>query len=200
LDENQQIGNSGKGKYTWLTGLTKCGKCNYAMTVVTNRGKRYFNCRGKTNLHKCEGQSVPIHVEDIERSVEKELLIRLKRIKDTALSIKEPQDLTLNVLKAETAKKEEEIQGLMNKLPLASEDIVPIYNSKLSALNKEKMALEEQLKKRKLESKVINVDFNVGRFLDGWLGYSLEEKKELAYKFISKVKIFDGEIEIEWRF
>ena len=30
LEQNTQIGNNGKGKHTWLTGLLKCASCGYA--------------------------------------------------------------------------------------------------------------------------------------------------------------------------
>lgn len=201
LDVNRQIGNSGKGKYTWLTGLTKCGKCSYAMTVVTNRGKRYFNCRGKTNLHKCEGQSVPIHVEDIERSVENELLEKLENIKSSSLSIKKPLDLSINRLKADIAKVEEDMDAFTDQIPHASAATMKRINEKIDELESKKIALNDELEKKMLESNVVNVDdFSVNNFLRNWATYSLEEKKETAYRFISKVKIFDGEIEIEWRF
>lgn len=201
LDENRQIGNSGKGKYTWLSGLTKCGKCGYAMTVVTNRGKRYFSCRGKTNLHKCDGQSVPIHVEDIERSVEKELLKKLRNIKNTSLSIKNPLDLEINRTKAEIAKVAEDMDAYTEQIPHASAATMKRINEKLDKLDNQKTALNEELKKKMLESNVVYVDnFSVSNFLNSWATYSIQEKKEVAYRFISKVKIFDGEIEIEWRF
>ena len=40
LDQNKQIGNAGKGKSTWLTGLLKCGKCGYSLTVRNWQRKR----------------------------------------------------------------------------------------------------------------------------------------------------------------
>ena len=36
LMHNVQLGNEGKGKHTWLTGLMKCGYCGHAMRVVAS--------------------------------------------------------------------------------------------------------------------------------------------------------------------
>ena len=37
LARNRQLGNSGRGSYTWLTGLLKCAKCGYSLKVQTEK-------------------------------------------------------------------------------------------------------------------------------------------------------------------
>lgn len=55
LGQNAQIGNNGRGKHTWLTGLLKCASCGYALKVAyKDSGNLYLQCGGKYNLAKCD--------------------------------------------------------------------------------------------------------------------------------------------------
>ena len=47
LAHNRQVGNSGKGKHTWLSGLLKCAKCGYSLSVVVDKSYRYLVCSGR---------------------------------------------------------------------------------------------------------------------------------------------------------
>lgn len=81
LKVNAQIKNSGKGKHTWLTGITKCGKCGYAMCVVSSKVKEgklfYFTCKGKT-ANRCEGHYCTYKMIEIENAVKNEWIKLLK--------------------------------------------------------------------------------------------------------------------------
>lgn len=72
LKKNIQIKNMGKGKYTWLTGIAKCGKCGYAMCVVSSKTKEgktfYFTCKGKSS-HCCEGHNCTYKLYDVEDEI-----------------------------------------------------------------------------------------------------------------------------------
>ncbi|MGN1108971.1 MAG: recombinase zinc beta ribbon domain-containing protein [Oscillospiraceae bacterium] len=52
LDGNTQLKKGKSGTYSWLTGLLKCGKCGYAMRVMSGS---FFYCSGKANHHICGG-------------------------------------------------------------------------------------------------------------------------------------------------
>lgn len=48
LDRNKALKNSGAGTHSWLSGLMKCAKCGYAITVVPRQdGGHYINCGGR---------------------------------------------------------------------------------------------------------------------------------------------------------
>ena len=60
LAHNRQVGNSGKGKHTWLSGLLKCAKCGYSLSVVVDKSYRYLVCSGRYNMNRCDAA---IHVK-----------------------------------------------------------------------------------------------------------------------------------------
>ena len=60
LDSNRQLGNSGKGTYTWLSGLLKCAKCGYSLKVISDKSHRWLACSGRYNLSRCDAS---IHVK-----------------------------------------------------------------------------------------------------------------------------------------
>lgn len=70
LDGNTQLKKGRSGTYSWLTGLLKCGRCGYAMRVVSGE---YFYCSGKANHHICEGISGKPEIKAAEQAVYAEL-------------------------------------------------------------------------------------------------------------------------------
>ena len=74
LDKNKPITNSGKGKNTWLTGLTKCGFCGLHISVVGGQrnGKRYINCGGR-KANFCFERTVTLTFDGIEKVVKESL-------------------------------------------------------------------------------------------------------------------------------
>lgn len=53
LERNRQIGNSGKGTHTWLSGLLKCAKCGYSLKILEEGPRRRMVCSGRYNLAHC---------------------------------------------------------------------------------------------------------------------------------------------------
>ena len=56
LSRNKQLSRANAGKYSWLTGLMKCGKCGYAIKINYIRNENRFNllCSGKSNFSVCD--------------------------------------------------------------------------------------------------------------------------------------------------
>ena len=53
LDENHQLGNAGRGKHTWLSGLMKCASCGYSIKVNRDKKRFYLSCSGRSNMGLC---------------------------------------------------------------------------------------------------------------------------------------------------
>lgn len=68
LRRNRQVGNRGKGRHTWLSGLLKCAACGYSLKVVRDGSRRYLHCSGRYNLSKC-GASVSLRLEELEAEI-----------------------------------------------------------------------------------------------------------------------------------
>ena len=72
LDRNRTLCSSGAGTHSWLSGLMKCQKCGYAITVVNKpAGMRghYINCGGhKRGNAVCPGLSL-IHISSVDAPI-----------------------------------------------------------------------------------------------------------------------------------
>ena len=72
LAHNRQVGNSGKGKHTWLSGLLKCAKCGYSLSVVVDKSYRYLACSGRYNMNHCDA-TIHVKLAELEAVVQTEI-------------------------------------------------------------------------------------------------------------------------------
>lgn len=200
LEQNKQIKNSGQGKHSWLSGLTKCGYCGYAVSVVATKGTdyRYFNCRGKTNLKICKGHSRVLNVSEIEDIVEEKLLERVEELKNQS-DIFETRESKNNAdIKIQITQIDEQIENLINQLAEANNVSMKYINNKIQSLDSKKNSLIEEMKKTTLSNKKNISVIEVIEDMKGWDKHDIEKKKELCKHFISKISITDDEVNVDW--
>lgn len=198
LDENKKIKNSGKGKYTWLSGIVKCRKCGYAATVSRYKDEKYFTCRGKNVYNACEGFAHTVYIADVEAAVEKCLLERLKNLKAVKIYGNKSSTAENDGIKIQIVKIQQQIEKLINQLPELSGSAVSYINDKINELDNIKASLCEKIKEtsKPPESKVSKILSSI----DNWKKFSLEAKKETVAAVIKRVSISEDEIKIEWKF
>jgi DNA invertase Pin-like site-specific DNA recombinase len=202
LDANVQVRNSGKGQHTWLSGLTKCGLCGYAMTYLAYKeGRNYLNCRGKTNYHVCQGQSAPVLVEDIEELAEDRLLEKMASLAHLAAQAPPQFDGQTNALKMQLVEIEREYDDYMAQLRHADDYLREHIANRLMMLEEKQKKLSEELRKRRLKTGIMDGGpIDADALLVAWRDGNLEERKKISKKFISQINIKDdNEVEICWR-
>ncbi len=202
LETNEQIKNSGKGSYTWLSGLTKCGHCGYAMTYVAYReGRNYLNCRGKTNYHLCGGHSAPVLVEDVEELVEASLLEKIAALAHLAEQAPPPFDEQANKIKMQLAGIGKEYEDFMGQLRHADDYLRSHIAARLKALEEKQTKLNRELQKRLLQAGVSDaMAADAGALLATWHHGGIEVRKKISKKYLDRVDIKDGgEIQMLWR-
>lgn len=184
LRKNQQIGNSGKGKHTWLTGLLKCAECGYSLKVTENSSGRYLNCSGRYNLSKCSAE-MHIDLSELEASVAGQV---------QAFLDESPDPPAENVVPDSYAKKLDELDRKADRLLDAfceSSDMTSAYlNRALKKIENERRLLLDA--RRRESSHVILPDKLIFQEL------SFEEKKTVAAKYIQKIRISGEDVEICW--
>lgn len=198
LSQNVQIKNTGKSLHSWLSGVVKCRKCGYTMTVVNYNSQKYhykyFTCRGKTNYNICEG-SKSIQVSVVEAYVEeaiKEKAKGLNFLDNREKKVSDSQD------KIKVIQIEEQIENLLKYLSTASDVTFEYINKKITDLHAEK---EELMKSSLNNADNINTELEkVKKDIQHWDELSFEEKKINAKALISKVLLEDGTIEIKWKY
>lgn len=198
LDKNSQIGNAGQGQHSWLSGLVKCGKCGYCMTVTKYKGYRYFRCRGKDLLRNCEGQSITQYADDIERAVESELFVRLKTLPKVEMTKDSKSVRGNNAAKMRLIELDNQIKNLVNNLTVCSGSTVAILNEKINTLAAERESILHTLAKE-IKDAIENPYDKIMSLADNWAEAALEERKLVANSLIEKVLIADNNITINWR-
>jgi DNA invertase Pin-like site-specific DNA recombinase len=194
LDENRQIKNDGKGKHTWIAGA-KCGYCDYAVSVIRSKaGKKYYSCRGKTNLKACKGHSHPVEVDDIERHVRDEIARKVNELKGASINT---TDSAANSIKLKLAEVDQQIENLVSNLAEASGVVIKYINERIARLDAEKQSLINELKKSVLRSNKLSAA-EIIETASNWNQLTLDEKKSICKTLISRVRIYDDSVEIEW--
>lgn len=188
LDNNKQIKNSGKGKYTWLSGLMKCGHCGYGLKVTAAKGQLYLTCSGRTNLHICDktqSRKVPqleAHVEDA--IVHYALPLEVK-------NDEQQSDANANQVKQDIAKVDEKITNLISSIADANNIVMDYINQEVTRLQGARNELEKQLCKKATH---LRFDLHLFEFPE----MTFEGKKEIAQTLIKRINVTNDEIKIEW--
>lgn len=197
LDSNKQVKNSGKGKHSWLTGLTKCGLCGYAMTVNAAKSYKYFICRGKTSYNACEGPENTIYVDDIEEYVEKSIKEKADALSKLKSFPKKESKVT-NTEKIRLIEIDQQIENLIDQMAKSNTVVTDYINDKITKLHNEKNAILQTIseKAENPRSDIHDIICKIGN----WDILSFDEKKMIAKELIKKISLSDDKIDIQWRY
>lgn len=182
LDRNCQVGNSGKGTHTWLSGLLKCAKCGYSLKVITDKQRRYLACSGRYNMSRCDA-SVHVDLTELESAVQSniESLLQQCPVEDTT------------PVKDEYVGKLAEIDRRADRLvdAFAESDMPEMYLKRaLDRLDRERQALQER--RRCQQGRPTMPDKLVFTQL------SFEERKIVAAQLIRRIEICGHAVQIYW--
>ena len=200
LDKNRPVHNSGRGKNTWLTGLTKCGFCGLAISVVNGQrnGKRYINCGGRVAKY-CYDRKRTITFDEIEEIVAEDLIKHIRDFEFSRIEQKQYISRKENELKMRLTALESEISALIEKVSDANDILIGYINKRVAELDKEKTELTNELNAEKSKDAEVITPEMVSKALTDWDSFSFDEKKMIAQTFIDKVVIYDVDIDIIYK-
>lgn len=184
LQMNQQIGNNGKGTYTWLTGLMKCAQCGYSIKVQKEANSRRILCSGRYNLSHCDA-TIHIKVDELEAIVAQEIESLLEECAGEESPVVED-----DMYKAELDELDRRADRLMDAFA-ESNDLTATYLQRaLAKLEQERQALLEARKRHRsrpsLPDKLV------------FSKLSFDEKKVVAAQFIRRIEVASDHAEICW--
>ena len=197
LAENKQLNNSGKGKHSWLTGLIKCKKCGYAMTVSNGGSLNYFKCSGKYGKDICDGHKTIHKVHDIEKSIEMEVFKFVKNIAHLKHIKKINHNLEID-LKLQIAAINNQINALLS---VTEDDTVSFkyIKPKIAELDEQKNNLLQKYEQVRpvLEKSDIKQIIDI---LDMWNNLDVDDRKRTIRAFIKRIDINEKNIDITWKY
>lgn len=192
LHSNMQVGNSGKGKHTWLTGLIKCAYCKMAMVVAVDPQShiRRFKCSGRAQ-HICDHLTT-LKLDEVENEVTHQIEAALKNCYNDAV-IEEPVGVS-NSSKIRLQEIEDKINNFMNCIAegQANDKLIQIINGEVEKLlTEQKEILEQAAEQPRRNKKYLEpIEFEKLDF---------DNKKMVAASLIDKIYIYTDEIEIVWK-
>ena len=177
LDSNRQIKNTGAGKYTWLSGLVKCGSCGYSLRVIRSKDLLYFSCSGKTNLHLCDLKHTE-KVVDVEAEASRQIQDEIDRL--SSEDHPAPQTDNHNAEKIAVTKIDDQIGNLMDRLQEANDITMRYINGRISELDAQRSSLLEIINQapERAVFKFANCDF---------VSLNFDEKKSVAQALVKRV-------------
>lgn len=196
LDCNTQLKKGRSGSYSWLTGLLKCGRCGYAMRVISGE---YFYCSGKANHHVCEGVSGKPDIASAEQAVYSELQKKFDEIRELHPVSKAQTSPKANKLKMRLETLDSQIDNLVCKIAETTAAIGKALEDKLGKLIAERDSIHKELDKLG-EPKQRRSYETVIPLLDGFQEMPVSVKRQIAEQFISRVLMWEDRLEIQWRF
>ncbi len=204
LDQNKALKNSGSGTHSWLSGLMKCKKCGYAVTVVNKpngMSGHYINCGGhKRGNSVCPGRTQVMTLEQIEAKVQVQLLEYLESYRDVEMQVQQRQTTEMNHLEAEITRCEDEIARLTKNLAHISEvDVIHIVSAQIHEMNQTLAGLKAQRDAMLYDNSPSDLEPYFDAILIEWKDYTIEEKKKIARVVIERVIVGDGEVEVVFR-
>lgn len=184
LAKNPQISRANAGKYSWLTGLMKCGKCGYAVKINYSRPEKrfYLLCSGRSNLSSCDAS---IHID--LRELESQVALQLRAL----LAECPPEEICPDTREAseELLAVEQKIERLVNALAESSEVSAVYISRQIDKLHKEREDLLDRSSQAAHCTR--HLDFDAAGF---------DEKKLIATEFIERILLEDNRVNIIWKF
>ena len=184
LAHNRQVGNSGRGQNTWLTGLLKCAKCGYSLKVNREAAKRRMICSGRANLAHCDA-SIHLTLDELEAEVQRKIEEMLSE-----LPVEEPSLQEDDTFVRRLAEIDRRADRLMDAFAESSDLPQSYLRRSLKKIEAERQeVLEERQRRQKRALPPTVLDF-------GKLAF--EEKKIVAAQFIRRIEVASDSAEILW--
>ena len=185
LAHNRQVGNSGKGKHTWLSGLLKCAKCGYSLSVVADKSYRWLVCSGRYNMNRCDA-AIHVKLAELEAEVQAEIEKLLAQCPQEPVMPKPEEDgYTQRMMELDRR-----AERLMDAFA-ESEDLPARYlQTALGKIEKERESLR-QAQRREAARVPLPEKLVFGEL-------SFEEKKVVAAQFIRRIEVAEDSVEIIW--
>jgi DNA invertase Pin-like site-specific DNA recombinase len=176
LEKNRQIPRDNAGKYSWLTGLMKCGNCGYAVKInyIKAEDKFYLICSGRSNRRICH-TSIHIDLRELEDYIAAQIeeQLQLCPSEEVYPDSSEEADAVQNI--------ERKIERLVGALAESNDVTVSYINREIERLHKEREVLLTRLQHTKTTPR--HLDFARASF---------DEKKIIASELIDRI-LLDGE-------
>lgn len=185
LLKNQQLGNSGKGTHTWLSGLLKCAQCGYSVSVITDGQRRYMTCSGRYRLSHCDA-AIHVKLDELEQIVQQGIEKLLAECPKPQVETNTESDKYAAAL----AELDRRAQRLMDAFAESSDLPASYLHQSLSKIEKEREILLDKQRQEAARAP-LPTEIVFAKLI-------FEEKKAVAAQLIRRINVSADSAEIIW--
>lgn len=196
---NRQSAKTGKARHSWLSGKVKCKNCGYALTIRKSKTKwgRYFVCSRAGRQKQCQGTCCTIYADMLEEYIANAIQNKLVKLQEQNPAIQKIPSQGSHELSLALIQIEEEISGLLAKVPQANQALMSHINDRVAILHSQHQLLEKQLLPHSCP-----IQNHPALFPDpawDWNSLSFAEKQSVVDLLIKVIHIGNETMEIQWR-
>lgn len=198
--KNQRAAKPLKAKATWLAGKIKCAHCGHALCAKvchckTKADNRYYLCSNKYHAGGCRFGSLDADI--IDGIVFQEMQKKLAEF--YTLKKRQQESCSLQTIKLKTRIEEidEEIDALLDKIPLANGTLMEYINGHIAALDAEKKTLSAKIARPAAENG--NSPHTLTGYLESWETVSMSDKLTVVDSLVESIIASQEKIQIIWK-
>lgn len=197
---NSKIAKPVKARATWLAGKMKCARCGYTLSAKvyhckTKADNRYYLCNNKYHSGGCNFGSLDADI--IDGLIFEEMRKKLEEFHTLSKQRQENYDLRVIKLKTRMEGIDQEINSLLDKIPLANGAVMEYINGRIASLDQEKRELHDEIVKL-AEAPNDSLDEVTG-YLENWEQISMNDKITVVDSLIESVIVSQEKISINWK-
>ncbi len=197
---NSKIAKPVKARATWLAGKMKCARCGYTLSAKvyhckTKADNRYYLCNNKYHSGGCDFGSLDADI--IDGLIFEEMRKKLEEFHTLSKQRQENYDLRVIKLKTRMEGIDQEINSLLDKIPLANGAVMEYINGRIASLDQEKRELHDEIVKL-AEAPNDSLDEVTG-YLENWEQISMNDKITVVDSLIESVIVSQEKISINWK-
>jgi DNA invertase Pin-like site-specific DNA recombinase len=158
LDKTKEEYFKKPSKTYWLTGTLKCPYCGSHYVLVNNNNKTYYVCKNRLKKYREKGgkcnNSKYVLAEEIESKIKNQLFPKLlddKYFNDTFNSISDNSKIDIKSIEKKIKINENQINSLVEKMSLLSNDASKFLIDKIEELTKENSEFKMQIEECKIK-------------------------------------------------
>ena len=197
---NSKIAKPVKARATWLAGKMKCARCGYTLSAKvyhckTKADNRYYLCNNKYHSGGCNFGSLDADI--IDGLIFEEMRKKLEEFHTLSKQRQENYDLRVIKLKTRMEGIDQEINSLLDKIPLANGAVMEYINGRIASLDQEKRELHDEIiQVAKDPSGSLD---EVTGYLENWEQISMNDKITVVDSLIESVIVSQEKISINWK-
>jgi DNA invertase Pin-like site-specific DNA recombinase len=205
-NKTRKVAKKEFGKYSWTTGILKCGICGHSIGVKISRGYKYALCSRHRLYNDCDNKE-NYKLEELEKMLISKIRNYIANYKIELNNTEISQDLinSKNKYMIEITKINEQLENLVNAISTGT-SLSNILESKIKILIEQKSLLEKNLSDIDIEMSLNKNITNTDEYqiqlskLNNFEKYSADDQRNIIKFFVDKITITPSETHITYRF